>query len=518
MQQPGPNTQNITAEWQRVLDYYVNIQEYWKKEIYLRNLSQTQRDYLLTLVQALNPGRLPAARPNSPDNHSPLQKTDAGQTINSQIFTSIKQPQSSNQTPLISSAQLPQVTKPTFPQAQSSYQSSGSHVSNWTQENFNTIGLSPRQDQNFAITNFKPASLHDSLSLFSEQKKEDKKPAKTNLGEKIMSWMFSDKDTMPVILLKFSFVPIITFLTVAALTNGAGVYNLVLDLPGINQVLGAKATASSSQMAKDYETWVTANTPDKFDRAATNDSDQDGLTNIEEFQLKSNPQESSTQKNNLSDGESLLEGRDPSNGKTFNLYDKTVLAKYDAVVSRQAINLRLQMMALKNQPKTSQQKTSQNLNQLPSSTVDTSKNGILTVEKINQTNLPIVWTKNVSAEDIDKEMQNGATHLPQTSLPGQTGNAVISANSSDYPWKNGDYKFVFSKLDDLVPLDKISVNATMKDGSKKTFNYLVKSKNIYKPLDSQQFQSVDESELSLSTIWPNGLDDQVLQVRAVLIG
>ena len=40
--------------------------------------------------------------------------------------------------------------------------------------------------------------------------------------------------------------------------------------------------------------------------------------------------------------------------------------------------------------------------------------------------------------------------FPGTAFPGQIGNVYIVGHSSDYPWNEGDYKTVFSKLPDAA--------------------------------------------------------------------
>ncbi len=43
--------QKISSEWQNVLDNYLNLDESWKKEIFLKSMSSKQKDYLLQIVQ-----------------------------------------------------------------------------------------------------------------------------------------------------------------------------------------------------------------------------------------------------------------------------------------------------------------------------------------------------------------------------------------------------------------------------------------------------------------------------------
>ena len=40
----------ISSDWQKILDTYLKLEDTWKQELFLKNMNQNQRNYLLELV------------------------------------------------------------------------------------------------------------------------------------------------------------------------------------------------------------------------------------------------------------------------------------------------------------------------------------------------------------------------------------------------------------------------------------------------------------------------------------
>jgi LPXTG-site transpeptidase (sortase) family protein len=64
---------------------------------------------------------------------------------------------------------------------------------------------------------------------------------------------------------------------------------------------------------------------------------------------------------------------------------------------------------------------------------------------------------------IQEGLESGLVHYPFTAGVGEPGNAFITGHSSDYSWKEGDYKSAFSLLTKMVVGDKAII---FKDGER----------------------------------------------------
>lgn len=81
----------------------------------------------------------------------------------------------------------------------------------------------------------------------------------------------------------------------------------------------------------------------------------------------------------------------------------------------------------------------------------------------------------------------GAGHVPETPLPGATGNSVIAAHRDTF----------FRKLDGIRPGDSIQV-ATLRG----TYEYIVESTEVVDPDDIQVMEFRGRPELTLITCYP----------------
>jgi len=139
------------------------------------------------------------------------------------------------------------------------------------------------------------------------------------------------------------------------------------------------------------------------------------------------------------------------------------------------------------------------------------------IPRINQ-NIPII---RVSSEnlinrdwkalenDMQEALKNGVVHYPGTSLPGKTGNTVITGHSSYFPWDPGRFKDVFAVLDQLVLGDRIVVYY---DQDK--FTYEVKDIDIVLPSDIEVLKQTIDEKLTLITCTPVGTNLKRLIISA----
>lgn len=237
------------------------------------------------------------------------------------------------------------------------------------------------------------------------------------------------------------------------------------------------------------------------------DLDTDGLSNYQEYLLGTNPAKSDTDNDGYSDGQEILNGYNP-------LYDgKLTTKQQDAIKDWDLVdvNNRISFQAL---TRLAQGPVAPS--DLPLINYDLEKSGEIYIPKLN-VKAPVVWSKSPDgfADDLDR----GVIHYPGTALPGQVGVAYISGHSSNFPWRQSDYSYVFTRINELEPGDEVFLTIFESNSNKVTLRYLVTAEKKYKPDDQAQFTSFgDDSLLNLSTCWPIGSISERYVVTAKLTG
>jgi len=124
------------------------------------------------------------------------------------------------------------------------------------------------------------------------------------------------------------------------------------------------------------------------------------------------------------------------------------------------------------------------------------------------TSSPIVW--NVTAENVQNELNNGVVHIAHTSAPGTPGNIFITGHSSDVFWTKGNHKTVFALLDKLTNDDLIAINY-----NGVIFRYKVYNRQVVSRDEVGNYVLSDRSEtLTLMTCYPVGTNWSRLIVQA----
>ncbi len=126
-------------------------------------------------------------------------------------------------------------------------------------------------------------------------------------------------------------------------------------------------------------------------------------------------------------------------------------------------------------------------------------------------NAPIVEVENNEEKTIQEGLEQGVVHYPGTAGPGAVGNFFVVGHSSDYIWKEGDYKDVFALLNKLEPDDEVKI---FDQGQE--YIYLVTEKAIIPPEEVDVLQPTETPTLSLLTCWPIGTPWKRLIVKASL--
>ncbi|OGE81207.1 MAG: hypothetical protein A2720_01565 [Candidatus Doudnabacteria bacterium RIFCSPHIGHO2_01_FULL_46_24] len=237
----------------------------------------------------------------------------------------------------------------------------------------------------------------------------------------------------------------------------------------------------------------------------TEDIDRDGLSNLDEFLVRTNPIVADSDNDGMTDGVEVLNGTNFWGEGAVTDKQSKLAAALDLIKisNRLSFNVATNFMPA----------TAPNVLGSTKISYDVNKEGRLSVPKLNL-QVPIVWTKD--PKDFEVDLTKGVVHYPGTAMPGEQGTVYISGHSSDYPWKKHPYKQVFARLNALEPGDDVFVDIYGIDGKLYNYRYQVVSENIYRPDDQTQFVDNSAAKLNLSTCWPIGTAKDRLVVTAIL--
>jgi LPXTG-site transpeptidase (sortase) family protein len=237
---------------------------------------------------------------------------------------------------------------------------------------------------------------------------------------------------------------------------------------------------------------------------ANNDYDHDGLTNYDEFVIRTNPTLLDSDSDGTSDGVELINSTNPW-GKGALTFDQNKLRdKIDLNMVSERITYGV--AANHNQP------ASTNVN---SDNFDLTRPGVISIPKLN-IQAPLIFSKDPS--NFDADLEKGVIHYPGTALPGNMGTMYVSGHSSDYIWKHDKYATIFTKINFLKPGDDVFVTVYGKDGKIYNYRYRVTEQKVYTADDQTQFIDNSSAKLNLSTCWPIGTSKNRMVVSAELAG
>jgi len=154
---------------------------------------------------------------------------------------------------------------------------------------------------------------------------------------------------------------------------------------------------------------------------------------------------------------------------------------------------------------------------LPAKPPEASEANIIELPKFN-IKAPIIIVTDSDLDLIYKELKKGVVLYPGSAIPGQ-GYSIIIGHSSQYPWEQGNYKSVFSLLNELDSGDQIYVF-----WEQKPLVFEVRDKKIFIPwpkgpetTETIFPPSNEESILILQSCWPVGVASKRVAVKTVLV-
>lgn len=297
---------------------------------------------------------------------------------------------------------------------------------------------------------------------------------------------------------------------------------------------GPKEDRTRAQAATpaDYALWLKkyyffTNDPDAF--LPSNDPDGDGLVNVNEYHLGTNPLDVDTDNDRYDDGREVLNGYNPLYAGKFLGWQQKVIAEkinLTALESRKNLQNVSGVAGEKTAPLSLPASTtpaggfspavSANLSTFLHGdfVLDPSRPGQIRIAKIGVL-APIIWSKSFVA--MEDDLKYGVVHHPDTSYPAQWGTASIHGHSSGNPW-DGNFKYVFTKLNFLEAGDEILITVYNETGAAKTYRFVVREKKVFGKSDKAQFAPRDGFFLNLSTSWPIGTAKQRYVVTTELVG
>lgn len=234
-----------------------------------------------------------------------------------------------------------------------------------------------------------------------------------------------------------------------------------------------------------------------------NDIDKDGLSNHDEFIMRTNPTVADSDSDGFADGIEVINGYNPWGAGKMNTEQKKLAENLDAIL----INNRIGYNISQSRPGS--------VSGIETISYDLNRPGKLSIPRLNLS-VDLIWSKDVAS--FEKDLSTGVIHYPGTAMPGERGVVYVSGHSSDYLWKKDVMGQVFAKLNFLKPGDDIFIDIYGADGKVYNYRYQVTESRIYKPDDQAQFIDNTGNKLNLSTCWPIGTQTSRYVVTAVQVG
>lgn len=294
-----------------------------------------------------------------------------------------------------------------------------------------------------------------------------------------------------------------------------GFFFVILNFHSVGQQLGgfifpsgSNQKTTTANVPADYTKWIQKYYVYENDQtllAPSADPDQDGLTNIEEYYLGTNPLRSDTDGDGFLDGQEVVDGYNPLYpGKLTDAQRKLV----DAYVDKTDVQSRLRFSGFTGVAGATIREEDV---QFP---IDTTKPGHISIPKIG-VDAQVAWTKDFNL--MENDLKNGTAHHPDTPYPGQLGTVSIHGHSSGNPG-DGNFKTVFTKLNFLSAGDEVYVTVYDRNGNSRQYRYVVRYAKVYSKTDPAQFADLGGYYLNLSTSWPIGTALQRYVVTTQMVG
>lgn len=141
------------------------------------------------------------------------------------------------------------------------------------------------------------------------------------------------------------------------------------------------------------------------------------------------------------------------------------------------------------------------------------KEDSLDIPKIN-ISAPLIFGANSDPKDVERSLDFGAVHFPESALPGRAGQTVVLGHSAPAGWPRIKYDWVFSGLNSLAEGDRVFIffNNRKYEYAVRQTVFLERGEEI-----SEKGLTNSENVLILISCWPPGKDIRRIAVEADLI-
>ena len=115
---------------------------------------------------------------------------------------------------------------------------------------------------------------------------------------------------------------------------------------------------------------------------------------------------------------------------------------------------------------------------------------------------PIVEAESNNETEFQKALSRGVVRYPNGARVGELGNVYIFGHSSDYLWKEGEYRTVFA----LLPKISVGDIIVASDQAGRVFRYTVRETKVISPNDTSVLSQYGRLEriLTLQASYPVG--------------
>lgn len=265
-----------------------------------------------------------------------------------------------------------------------------------------------------------------------------------------------------------------------------------------------------------FDWWEMQNGLDRNDlNDAKLDGDNDGLTNLEEFKYKTDPNNPDTDGDGVSDGQEVKEGSNPHGKGPLQVFDVT---KNDA--DGDGLDLAHEKLfgTDPNNPDTDGDGFSdyREISRGYDPTGGKFLQATINIPAIG-VSAPIIWSHNVREKDIMNDLEKGVVHFAGTPVPGFRGNCYITGHSSYYTWSKSSFKDILKNIDKLKVGDDIIFKYHFNNGKDVNIVYsVIQEGKVVLPNDLSLFADSENYDLTLATCWPVGTNLKRMMVKARL--
>ena len=269
-----------------------------------------------------------------------------------------------------------------------------------------------------------------------------------------------------------------------------------------------------------YDWWEIQNGFDKNDSAdALQDGDGDGLTTKKEFFYKTDPNQSDTDKDGVSDGDEVEQGSNPVGNGPLQVNETTIDdtdgdgldAAHEALFGTDPNKADTDGDGFSDY-----REISRGYDPTGNAEGDEHMNTTLRIPAIG-VNAPIIWSHAVDEKEVLNELEQGIVHVAGTPVPSIRGNSYITGHSSYYSWSKSSFKDVLKDVHKLKVGDEIIFDTTLANGKNVKIVYVVSQAGIVVlASDDRLFTESEGYEVTIATCWPIGTNLKRMMIKAKL--